>query len=319
LFNFKEGETFSHPGGTGFVFHGAGAGIEQKGVFCKGLESGVCMNTIDDTATAAAEAASGGDSDSRDDHAGAGVSNGTQLEHKAPLSQSAGPVILFFLLGLAVSLVVGWGVLPKLLYSQKKQPFNFNHARHAEVVDAGCESCHFFRDDGSFAGVPKLEQCTGCHQDQQGESDDEKTFVTEYVAKGTEVPWRVYSRQPDCVFFSHGAHVKMAKMECAACHGSIGESEQLRVYEENRITGYSRDIWGKNIAGLRKNSWERMKMDDCAECHANQADASESEAVKSSLGRLFTNVVSIPFPNSTKTGRKSSVQTEREACFVCHK
>jgi hypothetical protein len=277
------------------------------------------MNTIDDKATEAAEAASGGESASMDEPGDDAVSSGVRKEQKAPLSQSVGPVILFFLFGLAASLVVGWGVFPKLLYSQKKQPFNFNHALHVEMVDAGCESCHFFREDGSYSGVPKLEQCTGCHEELQGESDDEKTFVAEYVSKGVEVPWLVYSRQPDCVFFSHGAHVKMAKMECSTCHGPIGESEQSRVYEENRITGYSRDIWGKNIARLKKNSWDRMKMDDCAECHADQMVVSESEPVKSSLGRLFTNVVSIPFPNSTKTGRKSSVQTEREACFVCHK
>jgi|GEM_PF-69334 len=272
------------------------------------------MNAIDDKAAESADAA--GSSASMDEPA---VSGGAPNEHKAPLSHSVGPVILFFLLGLAASLVVGWGVFPKLLYSQKQQPINFNHILHVEAVSDGCESCHFFRDDGSFSGIPKLEQCTGCHDEQQGQSDDEKMFVSEYVAKGLEVPWLVYARQPDCVFFSHAAHVKIGKMECAVCHGPIGESERSRVYEENRITGYSRDIWGANLAGLKKNSWDRMKMDDCAQCHAEQMDASESEPVKSALGRLFTNVVSIPFPDSTRTGRKSSVQTEREACFVCHK
>jgi len=73
------------------------------------------------------------------------------------------------------------------------------------------------------------------------------------------------------------------------------------------------------MAGLKKNSWDRMKMDDCAQCHADQMVGSESEPVQSALGRLFTNVVNIPFPESTQTGRKSSVQTDREACFVCHK
>jgi hypothetical protein len=108
-------------------------------------------------------------------------------------------------------------------------------------------------------------------------------------------------------------------MECATCHGPVGESEESRVYEENRITGYSRDIWGKNIAGFNKNGWDRMKMDDCAKCHANVVDMSEREKASSSLSKLFTNAVNILFPDSTKTGRKSSVQTEKEACFVCHK
>ncbi|NNG01456.1 MAG: cytochrome c3 family protein [Desulfobacteraceae bacterium] len=202
---------------------------------------------------------------------------------------TGGSILLFFILGLAASMVIGWVIFPKLLYSEKKQPINFNHALHVSEVDDECESCHFFREDGSFSGIPKNEQCIDCHEEVNGESEDEAIFVEEYIAKDREVPWLVYSRQPDCVFFSHSAHVNGADMECAECHGHIGESEKSRVYEENRISGYSRDIWGKNIAGFKRNSWDRMKMDDCAECHA-EAD-----------------------------GHDSSVQTQKDACFVCHK
>jgi len=201
-----------------------------------------------------------------------------------------GFIILFFIIGFAASMVLGWVIFPKLLYSEKQQPFSFNHALHVGEVDEGCESCHFFRDDGSFSGVPKLAQCIDCHEEPMGESEDEATFVEQYVWKGREVPWLVYSRQPDCVFFSHAAHVIGAEMECVTCHGHIGESTESRPYEYNRITQYSRDIWGKNIAGFKKNSWDRMKMDDCAQCHKE-------------AGLTHT----------------SSVQTGRDACFVCHK
>lgn len=200
----------------------------------------------------------------------------------------AGVVTLFFIIGFVGSLVVGWIVFPKLLYSQKHQPINFNHAVHVEMVENSCESCHYFREDGSFSGIPKNADCIECHEDIQGETEDERIFVEEYIAKGREVPWLVYSRQPDCVFFSHAAHVKMGGMDCVTCHGHIGESETSRVYEENRITGYSRDIWGRNIAGLKQNSWDRMKMNDCANCH-----------------RL----------NSVN---QNSVQTLRGGCFKCH-
>ena len=37
---------------------------------------------------------------------------------------AAGPVTLFFILGLAASLVVGWVIFPKLLYSTKEQPIH---------------------------------------------------------------------------------------------------------------------------------------------------------------------------------------------------
>lgn len=211
------------------------------------------------------------------------------LEEKSKaVSDGGGFALLFFVVGLVASLIVGWVVFPKLLYSQKRQPFDFNHKLHNELVDEGCESCHFFREDGSYAGVPKLAQCVDCHESVQGDTEDEAIFVNDYVTPGIEVPWLVYSKQPDCVFFSHAAHVKSAEMDCKTCHGDIGNSSTLKVYEENRITGYSRDIWGKNIAGFKKNTWDRMKMDDCSECHVK-------------LGV-----------------HQNSVQTGKGACFVCH-
>lgn len=206
-----------------------------------------------------------------------------------PENGKGGYIILFFILGFVVCLVIGWWVFPKILYSQKKQPIPFNHKLHVAEVEDGCESCHYFREDGSFSGIPTLEECMTCHAEAIGESEAEAVFMAEYVYKGREVPWYVYAEQPDCVFFSHAAHVKMGNLACETCHGDVGETEVPRIYEENRWTGYSRDIWGKNIAGIKKNTYDRMKMDDCAQCH------------------------------ETMTGRRTSVQTQYDACFVCHK
>jgi hypothetical protein len=120
---------------------------------------------------------------------------------------AAGPITLFFILGLAASLVIGWVVFPQLLYSSKEQPLQFNHALHNELVDDSCESCHFFREDGTYSGVPKLAQCIDCHEEVQGESSEEEKFVTQYVDNCLELTWLVFSREPDCVLFSHVAHV----------------------------------------------------------------------------------------------------------------
>ena len=82
-----------------------------------------------------------------------------QESEPTPLKEEngvGGTILLFFILGVIASLVVGWIVFPKVLYSQKEQPINFNHALHMELVEEGCESCHYFREDGSFSGVPKL-------------------------------------------------------------------------------------------------------------------------------------------------------------------
>ncbi|MDA8403684.1 MAG: cytochrome C [Desulfobacteraceae bacterium] len=186
---------------------------------------------------------------------------------KKPEGSSYAVIVFFFIVGLAASLYVGWFVFPKLLYSEKKQPIDFNHKAHMGVVDKGCESCHFLREDGTFSGVPKLAQCKGCHESPQGDSKDEATFVNDYVAKGIEVPWKIYSKQPPCVFFSHVAHIKAAGMECTECHGDIGDSESMKPYKQNRISGYSQDIWGKRISGIHKNTWDGMKMNDCGKCH----------------------------------------------------
>ncbi len=180
-------------------------------------------------------------------------------------------ILLFFVIGFVGSMLSGWIVFPDLLYSEKEQPIDFNHQLHMGVVYEGCQSCHYFQKDGSFSGIPDLYACSSCHQFVQGTDPEEEKFVNDYVLPNKEVPWLVHSRQPDNVFFSHAAHVKGADMECATCHGDIGRSTHTRVYQENRITGYSRDIWGYNIARLGEPKHGlRMKMNDCADCHEQQ-------------------------------------------------
>jgi hypothetical protein len=101
---------------------------------------------------------------------------------------AGGYIILFFIIGFAASMVLGWVAFPQLLYSQKQQPFNFNHALHVEEVDEGCESCHYFREDGSFSGIPKLAQCVDCHEEPMGETEDEAVFFEQYVTRNGKFP-----------------------------------------------------------------------------------------------------------------------------------
>jgi hypothetical protein len=232
-------------------------------------------------------------------------------------SKATAYVIFFFFVGLIASLIVGWIIFPQLLYSQKEQPIDFNHALHNELV-GDCASCHYFREDGTFSGVPGLWSCIDCHEDVQGEDPEEEKFVTEYVWQYREVPWLVYSKQPDCVFFSHAAHVLSGGMDCVTCHGHIGESEHTKVYEENRITGYSRDIWGRNISGFKRNSWDRMKMDDCAQCHEEARDSATKDEPRAPLGRVIDNMIRVAFPGTYADNKGGSVQTQRGACFKCH-
>jgi hypothetical protein len=177
--------------------------------------------------------------------------------------------IAAFVLGFAPHFLAGWVIFPLLLYAEKPQPIDFNHKLHVEEMGE-CEGCHSFREDGSFSGVPKLGSCLECHEEQLGSHPEEVKLIKEYVEPGKEIPWLIYARQPQCVFFSHAAHVRMGEMECHTCHGPVGDSDHTRPYQYNRLSKYSRDIWGWNIAGYKKHTWDRMKMNDCAECHERE-------------------------------------------------
>lgn len=175
-----------------------------------------------------------------------------------------------FLAGLVSVLTAGWTVFPRALYKSSPQPLQFNHKVHAEKAGSECSSCHEIRADGSFSGIPGIANCAGCHPEPQGTSLAEKTLVEKYVKPNVEIPWHGYYRQPINARFSHVRHVKAGKLKCETCHGDHGKSSSLPPYEENRISGYSRRIWGAKILRVNIRPDEGMKMSDCENCHAQR-------------------------------------------------
>ena len=161
-----------------------------------------------------------------------------------------GAEALPLILGFGLALVAGWGIFPSLLYSSQEQPVAFSHVTHLEKAGLVCASCHRQRPDGSFAGLPGLENCAECHSSPLGKSVEEQRLIAEYIQPGKEIPWLSYARQPGHVFFSHAAH---SLESCNTCHQDMSQSTALPVYHENRITGYSR---------------EAMTMAACERCHA---------------------------------------------------
>ncbi len=173
-----------------------------------------------------------------------------------------------FGLGLATALLAGWVAFPRALYSKRPQPLAFLHKTHAEKSGVSdCSQCHAFGDDGQYTGLPPMETCVGCHSGKIGTSTAEATLVDHYIKRGVSTPWLVYSRQPANVWFSHAVHVKRAGLACTDCHGHYGELDQSRIYEVNRISGYSRDIWGHSMTRLHRAPGDGMKMSDCEDCH----------------------------------------------------
>ena len=169
-----------------------------------------------------------------------------------------------FLIGLVGMAVIGWIIWPALVYSKKQQPFQFNHAAHMDSAGMSCDDCHTYDDNGRFLGIPNTAMCLDCHTwtDRQNEDSPAETeFLEKFVNPDadeliSEPQWYVYSKQPDCVFFSHVAHVEKGGLACEQCHGDHGESSSLPPFYENVITGYSKQVF------------DEMKMTDCGDCHA---------------------------------------------------
>ena len=159
--------------------------------------------------------------------------------------------VIPFLAGFVPALIYGWVFFPGLLYSQKPQPINFSHAAHK---DSSCQDCHSVREDGTYSGIPRVEKCKECHESQLGQTEDERILVEEYIQGEKEIPWRIYSWQPDNVYFTHAPHTAKG-IECVQCHRDVSNEEKNPVHRENRLTGYSR---------------ETMGMITCEKCHAKQ-------------------------------------------------
>jgi menaquinone reductase, multiheme cytochrome c subunit len=177
-------------------------------------------------------------------------------------------ILVVFGFGFALAILTGWVAFPRALYVHRAQPLEFHHKTHSEKSGlVQCDSCHAIGSNGEFSGIPKIEVCAGCHAEKLGTSKSEAILVDDYIKAGRETPWLVYERQPNNVWFSHATHTRLAGLACSDCHGNYGESDQLRVYEQNRISGYSRDIWGHSISRLRRAPHDGMKMSDCEDCH----------------------------------------------------
>jgi len=186
-------------------------------------------------------------------------------------------IIAIFATGFLLFLLLGWFLLPGLSYEKRSQPVNDNHPLHVEKLGVTCDTCHFFHEDGSWAGIPALETCIECHQELIGDSPEEVRFVNEYVKKNREPKWALYNRQPECVSFSHSSHVRMAKISCHTCHGPQGYSNVTEYYA-NRITNYSYVTYDTRVPlnaltlinQKGKKVWGTMRMDECAACHRSR-------------------------------------------------
>jgi len=128
----------------------------------------------------------------------------------------------------ALALAWSWPDGPPDAGSGVSQPLpSFSHQRHLapDVVNGKCTVCHGQALTGAAAGRPPTRLCLGCHLMIEPASEDQRRLRA-YGSAGQEVPWRRVWRLPAHVVFSHRSHAGSAGLDCAVCHGAMGERSQ---------------------------------------------------------------------------------------------
>jgi hypothetical protein len=109
-----------------------------------------------------------------------------------------------------------------------EQPIKFSHVTHVANNRIECQYCHWSVSKSSYAAIPEVETCMGCHKLINKGKDEESTKniakIKEYYDKGEPIPWVKVHVFPDHAKFNHKRHVK-AGVACQECHGQVPEME----------------------------------------------------------------------------------------------
>ena len=103
------------------------------------------------------------------------------------------------------------------------QPIAFNHQKHTNELDLGCDTCHEYLQVGRHGGLPTLETCLMCHEEPQGKNPEEAR-IRELAAQGKTAVFAKLFRLPEHAYYSHRRHAIVAAIPCATCHGPIAET-----------------------------------------------------------------------------------------------
>lgn len=137
-----------------------------------------------------------------------------------------------------------------------EDPIAFNHALHLALDIDGknlaCTDCHAGAERAEHAGLPALRECLRCHvKPQLGDRDapNPREARVRELAAVKEFRWTQVTRNPGHVYAPHRAHVGIAKLACAECHGDVTSWRAPPTHPIERLTRMSECIschrqWG---------------------------------------------------------------------------
>lgn len=134
-----------------------------------------------------------------------------------------------------------------------KQPIAYSHALHVDKLGIECQYCHSGVTKSSYATLPPVENCMGCHKVVKTESPEIQKLAKYYEDK-QPIPWEPVNNLPEHVNFNHQRHLK-AGVSCQTCHGVVQKMEVVEKVSSLKM-GFCVSCHRENGASI-----------DCAVCH----------------------------------------------------
>lgn len=143
--------------------------------------------------------------------------------------------------------------------AKPEQPLPFSHAVHVGAQQIDCVDCHAGARDGVEAGLPAIGKCLRCHVRPQGDPPSEReTRVRARAAEAGAFRWVQITRNPGHVYFSHRAHIHLAHMSCADCHGEVATWDGPPTAPAPELV---------NMSACMRCHRERGASNECLTCH----------------------------------------------------
>jgi hypothetical protein len=126
---------------------------------------------------------------------------------------------------LALLALVSLAALGSVLLAQPgaaqapKQPLAFSHKLHAGDYQIACQYCHSDARRSSYAGIPSVKRCMGCHQIVGAQLPGVQKLQA-YFKDGKPVEWVRVHKLAGFVYFPHKRHVQKG-LACQECHGPV--------------------------------------------------------------------------------------------------
>ena len=142
-----------------------------------------------------------------------------------------------------------------------EQPIKFSHVTHVQKNKMECQYCHWSVGKASYAAIPEVKTCMGCHEALvPGQTEEQKVEIKKIkdaYAAGKPIEWNKVHVMPDYLKFNHKRHVK-AGVSCQECHGQIPEMEKVERVSSMKM--------GWCVSCHR----ERGASIDCLVCHGHR-------------------------------------------------